>query len=324
MENRTLSIPDTLAGERFDKALATLVPDLSRSRLQGLIEQGVVTVDGAVLANGKLKASAGATVSIVIPPAIDAAPQAQDIALDIVYEDQDLLVLNKPAGLVVHPAAGHADGTLVNALIHHCGDSLSGINGVRRPGIVHRLDKDTSGLMMVAKNDFAHNALAAQLADRSLSRRYKALVWGVPMPPIGTIDTLIGRAPKDRLKMAVLKGGEARQAVTHYTIEQRYGDVLALVECRLATGRTHQIRVHMQHIKCPIVGDPLYGLPATARNARLKKSTIGEDGQTALSAFARQALHAGALQFIHPRKDKPMEFSAPIPPDMENLLNLII
>jgi 23S rRNA pseudouridine1911/1915/1917 synthase len=296
---------------RLDKALAALLPAFSRARLQALISEGAVTVGGKPAQNAAQKLKGDEEIAISIPEAREALPEAQAIPLDIVFEDAHLLVINKPAGMVVHPAAGNHDATLVNALLAHCGASLSGIGGVRRPGIVHRLDKDTSGLMVVAKNDAAHNGLAAQFADHSLRRRYQALVWGLPMPPQGTIDTLIGRASPNRRKMTVIdpnksrqnfygedveteepaqvpiwgeddadllplppeKGGRGKQAITHYEVLKGFGLTAAHVACVLETGRTHQIRVHMAHIGHGIIGDPLYG---AAKGLQKKFDTLAE------------------------------------------------
>lgn len=287
---------------------------LSRARLQALINAGQVTLGTGTktraITDSNHKVLLGEAYQIIIPPPEAASPQAQAIALQILYEDADVVVINKPAGMVVHPAAGNRDGTLVNALLAHCGASLSGIGGVARPGIVHRLDKDTSGLMVVAKHDAAHQALAAQFADRSLSRIYHAIVWGLPLPAVGEVDAPIGRHPKDRKKMAVVsRGGKA--AVTAYKTLKNFGIQAALVECRLATGRTHQIRVHLAHLRHPVVGDPLYG----GRVARA-------GGQTcpAAAGFNRQALHAISLKFNHPITHKVMQFKAEMPADMLNLI----
>jgi 23S rRNA pseudouridine1911/1915/1917 synthase len=245
-------------------------------------------------------------ITVDVPPAAPALPVPQTIPLDIVYEDEFLLVIDKPAGLVVHPGAGNEDGTLVNALLAHCGEQLSGIGGVRRPGIVHRLDKDTSGLMVAAKTDAAHRGLSAQLSDRSLSRTYRAIVWGKPVPPAGRIDAPIGRSPNNRRKMAVLRNG-GRDAVTLYSTVTQVGAKASLIECKLMTGRTHQIRVHMAHLGHPLVGDPLYG---RARG----------DG-SALARFPRQALHATAIAFVHPIDGREMSFTSTPPADFRALLD---
>jgi 23S rRNA pseudouridine1911/1915/1917 synthase len=259
-------------------------------------------------------------ISCKIPEADDADPQAEDIPLNILFEDDDVIVLNKAAGMVVHPAQGNWTGTLVNALLYHCGDTLSGIGGVKRPGIVHRLDKDTSGVMLVAKNDHAHAHLSAQLADRTLSRIYLALVWNVPIPPVGTINIPMGRDYKNRLKQAVKRGESAgRDAITHYKLIENLDDGMALVECRLETGRTHQIRVHMEAKGYPLVGDPLYGAQKTMQISRAGRLGEGFDKDAILN-FPRQALHAHQLSFIHPSTDEVMTFDAPLPDDMESLL----
>ncbi len=316
-----VTVTQSQAGERLDKALVKLCPGFSRSRLQGLIESNELYLNGAPCDTPSRKVKAGDEILLALPDLEEADPQPQDIPLEIVFEDEHLLVINKASGMVVHPAAGNPDGTLVNALLFHCGDTLSGINGVRRPGIVHRLDKDTSGLMIVAKNDHAHQALSAQLQDRSLSRTYLALVSGVPLPPLGTIETQMGRHPTNRLRMAVLKGG-GKEAITHYKLREAYHDTLALVECRLATGRTHQIRVHMESIRHPLVGDPLYGAPPTALAAKLRKGGYDEEAAKAILAFPRQALHATEIRFIHPVSGEALSFSSPLPEDMAALIDL--
>ncbi|MBI1326306.1 MAG: RluA family pseudouridine synthase [Alphaproteobacteria bacterium] len=309
-------------GGRLDKILSQSVPDISRSRWQTLIESGLIIVNATAATAASQKVKEGDEISYTIPEAEeDDTPHAEDIELDVVYEDDDLLVINKPAGLVVHPAAGHYEGTLVNALLHHCGDSLSGINGVKRPGIVHRLDKDTSGLMLVAKNDLAHHALAAQLSDRTLGRTYHALVLDVPKPLKGHIETFIGRHPQSRLKQAVLRAEteNARDAITHYHVVENYGGLFARVECHLETGRTHQIRVHMQHIFCPLLGDPLYGPQKNAVTAKLQKSGLKEAEQVAVLGLPRQALHAIEIHFEHPRSGENMSFSSKLAPDLEEI-----
>ena len=280
-------------------------PALSRARVQALLTQGFLSLSGQPATEGSRKVKAGEVYTLHVPPPEKAEPEAQKMDLKIVYEDDDVIVLDKQAGLVVHPAPGNRDHTLVNALLAHCGDSLSGIGGFARPGIVHRLDKDTSGLMVVAKNDAAHQALSKQFADRSLSRTYHALVWGVPTPHTGSIDAPVGRSQRDRKKMAVTSKG--RTALTHYQVIEDFGRV-SLVECKLATGRTHQIRVHMAHIKHPVVGDPTYG------KSRAKK------GEEALLKFPRQALHAVKIHFVHPRTCKIRKFTSKLPKDMQKLI----
>jgi 23S rRNA pseudouridine1911/1915/1917 synthase len=292
-----------LAGLRLDQALAQAVPALSRSRLKALIRAGAVLSGGQPLLDPAARVSADQTFDILLPEAEPAGPEAQALALSVIHEDEDLLVLDKPAGLVVHPAAGHRDGTLVNALLAHCGERLSGIGGVARPGIVHRLDKDTSGLMVVAKTDRAYRALQGQFADRSLWRRYFALVRGVPVPPQGVIDRPVGRSPHDRKRMAVTPAG--RPAVTRYRLERRFGDRAAALSCRLDTGRTHQIRVHLAAIGHPVLGDPVYG-----------RRTHGLD-----AGFPRQALHAIELGFAHPADGRACRFESPLPVDIQGLVH---
>lgn len=321
-QHYTFKVDETLHGQRLDKALSTLCSDLSRSRLQALIKGGQVSLNGINDVTASEKVEAGDRLNIVMPPLVEAAPQAQNITLDIVYEDDHLLVINKPVGLVVHPGAGNHDGTLVNALLHHCGDTLSGIGGVIRPGIVHRLDKDTTGLMVVAKNDHAHQHLSAQLADRSLSRIYHALVMGTLMPPMGYIDKPIGRDLKNRQKMAIT-AKNSREAVTHYRVIEAFNNVLSLVECQLETGRTHQIRVHMAHNKHSLIGDPLYGAQPTAVRAALKRGGYEPEVISQIMAFERQALHAKELSFIHPASDEEMHFESELPDDFKEILRLL-
>ena len=304
---------DKVLSAALEKDATAQAQGFSRARVQSLIKSGHVQCDGRAVLDTSYAVRGGELCSIEIPTPVAALPEAQDIPLDVVFEDDDLLVLNKPAGLVVHPAAGNWDKTLVNALLAHCGDSLSGIGGVARPGIVHRLDKDTSGLMVVAKNDKAHQALTAQFADRSLSRVYQALVWGLPNPLEGAVEGAIGRHPRARQKMAVVTHG-GKEALTFYETLDVFGTLVALVSCKLATGRTHQIRVHMAHIGHPVVGDPLYG--------SRRRTPSGQDkGLVAqLHNFGRQALHAGEIKFIHPRTGKRLSFKAPLPKDMVDLL----
>jgi 23S rRNA pseudouridine1911/1915/1917 synthase len=307
---------------RLDKVLSVAFADLSRSRIQGLIEQGQVLINGKACDTSSKKLVIGDVVELNVPPPVAANPQAENIPLDIVYEDDDLLVINKPAGLVVHPGAGNYTGTLVNALLHHCGGSLSGINGVMRPGIVHRLDKETSGLMVVAKNDRAHKGLAAQLEDRSLSRIYHALVFKVPFPSKGVIDKPLARHYSNRLKMAVVNRG-GKEARTHYHVEQKFGEACALIECQLESGRTHQIRVHMESIGHPLIGDPLYGPQKNGVSSALKKAGYDDKIVAEVLEFPRQALHAGHLAFTHPGMQTSLEFEIQAPKDMANLLKLL-
>jgi 23S rRNA pseudouridine1911/1915/1917 synthase len=316
------------AGTRLDQWLAAaLGPDFSRNRVQSLIRQGAVRIGGNAVLEAKRKIASGDRVSVELPEPEPAAPQGEEIPLDVLYEDADLIVINKPAGLVVHPGAGNWTGTLVNALIHHCGDSLSGIGGVRRPGIVHRLDKETSGVMVVAKTDTAHRALSEAFADHGatgeLERAYIALVWGIPARMAGTIDAPLGRAA-DRVRRAVVPENrdDARRAVTRYSVVERFGESRAdvaqasLVECRLETGRTHQIRVHMAHIGHPVVGDPDYG-----QAFRTKANRLPEPLGNRVRTFPRQALHARLLAFRHPGTHIMMRFEAPMPGDMAELVD---
>ncbi len=317
METLKIIAAEEDVGQRLDKVLARHAPDLSRSRLQVLIEQGCVTSGGQPVTDASAKLKSPASFVIEVPPAEDAVIKAQDITLDVVYEDSDLLVINKAPDMVVHPGAGNHEGTLVNALLAYCGDQLSGIGGVKRPGIVHRLDKETSGLMVVAKNDMAHHALSAQLADRTLKRVYQAIVWGLVSPKSGRVETNIGRSKTNRKKMAVLASG-GKEAITDYSVVDTFGLVASLVECRLQTGRTHQIRVHMAHLQHWLVGDPVYGRPSAARFLKLQK--VDEKTTAALMEFPRQALHASEIAFIHPRTKKKVSLSVNLPDDMTNLL----
>lgn len=309
------------APERLDRALARLFPDVSRSRLQDLIRAGHVRRDGAVSLDPSVKVGAGAALSVVVPEASAPEPVAERLDLVISYEDDDLIVIDKPAGLVVHPAPGHDSGTLVNGLIAHCGASLSGIGGVRRPGIVHRLDKDTSGLLVVAKNDLAHAGLTAQFADHGrsgpLERAYQALVWGVPEPRLGTIEANLARSTRNREKIAVVRGEAGRHAVTHYRVQETFGpeETVARVACILETGRTHQIRVHLSHRGHPLLGDAVYG-----GAFRTKASRLAPGARTALHTLGRQALHAGLLGFAHPRSGETLRFESPLPREMQDLI----
>ncbi len=313
-----------MAAGRLDKALATAFPEVSRARFQALIAEGAVTVEGVPVSEARHPVKEGALLEAAIPEAAPAAPQPEAMALDIVHEDKDLIVIDKPAGLVVHPGAGHEGGTLVNALIAHCGDSLSGIGGVKRPGIVHRLDKDTSGLLAVAKNDAAHRGLSEQFAahgrDGRLERSYLAIVWGVPERRRGTIAAAIGRSSANRQKMAVSRGAGAREAVTHYEVLEELGSppVASLVRCQLETGRTHQIRVHMAHIGHPLLGDAAYG--AGYRSSIRKLPSAAQD---ALGALNRQALHAISLGFAHPRTGRALRFESPPSADFAKLLKAL-
>lgn len=320
METITVKVSDADTGQRLDKVLAAGAEGLSRARVQALIEDGHVRENGAAVTGASRKVKSGEVYEIDIPAPVAATPEAQEIPLDIAYEDEDLIVINKPADMVVHPAAGNHDGTLVNALLAHCGAALSGIGGVKRPGIVHRLDKETSGLMVVAKNDAAHHGLSEQLSTRTLTRVYQAIVWGVPSPAQGRIETLIGRHKTNRKKMAVLEGG-GKDAITDYRVLESFGLLAALVECRLKTGRTHQIRVHMSHIGFPLAGDPLYGKGSPAKFLRQMKAP--ENVAEALISFPRQALHAAQLEFIHPISENRISLRAEMPPDMQMLLQAL-
>jgi 23S rRNA pseudouridine1911/1915/1917 synthase len=345
---RSLAAADEDAGLRLDRFLARRLPDLSRSRLTELIRQGQVSEEHADrehdgesrgAANGRTivdpahRVKSGDSFFIALPEPQPAGPEAEDIPLNIVYEDKALVVVDKPAGLVVHPAAGHWTGTLVNALIAHCGDSLSGIGGVKRPGIVHRLDKDTSGLLVVAKTDASHIGLAEQFADHGregpLERSYLALVWGAPPKHQGAVVTRIGRDPHNRQKMKVLKEG-GKEAITHYRILETFtlrgagprigpgAPLASLVECRLETGRTHQIRVHMAHLACPVMSDATYASGFLSKNRALP-----EDVQSAIMTLNRQALHATVLGFEHPYTGKALRFESTVPCDMARLLRVL-
>jgi 23S rRNA pseudouridine1911/1915/1917 synthase len=303
---------------RLDRVLAVLRPELSRSRLKALILAGSVTARGAPIRDPAYHVAKGDTITIDVPEAAPPEPQGEDIALDITYEDDDIIVIDKPKGLVVHPAAGHETGTLVNALIAHCGSSLSGIGGVKRPGIVHRLDKDTTGLMVVAKNDRAHASLTAQFADHGrtgpMQRGYMAFIWGVPGRQRGTVDAPIDRHPYAREKMAVRDSG--REAITHWELRETFQGhdgkpVASLLSCQLETGRTHQIRVHLSHIGHPLIGDTVYG-----SHFKTKAGHLGPGAQAALTALGRQALHAYLLALEHPRTGELLRWEAPLPEDL--------
>ena len=321
-EEITLEITEDLTNTRLDKALAVLRPDLSRSRIKDLIIGGQVSADGKKLKTPSLKVSQGLSITIMIPDLVDADPEPENIPLDVVYEDDDLLVVNKSYDMVVHPAVGNLTGTLVNALLYHCGDSLSGIGGVKRPGIVHRLDKETSGVMVVAKNDHAHQGLSDQVKDRTLHRVYTAFTWRAPNLIKGCIDEPIGRHPTNRIKMAIMKSS-GRESKTHYLVREKYGEAAAKIECKLESGRTHQIRVHMQHLKNPIIGDPLYGLVAQESRAILEKTGYEEAAIEGILGFPRQALHAQKIGFIHPQNGEEMAFEADLPDDLRNLENYL-
>lgn len=296
-------------GQRLDRALAD-ASGLSRERIKALLGEGAIRIDGICVSQGSTKVAGGQAFAIHVPAAAPAEAAPQDIALAVVFEDASLIVIDKPAGLVVHPAAGNPDGTLVNALLHHCRGQLSGIGGVARPGIVHRIDKDTSGLLVVAKTDAAHEGLARQFADHSITRAYRAITCGVPVPAAGTIRGAIARSSHDRKKMALVEDGRGKHAVTHYrTLARLDGGSAALVECRLETGRTHQVRVHLASIGHALVGDPVYG--RTPSRLRPILARLG---------FRRQALHAAELGFVHPISGEPLHFTSATPVDMATLL----
>jgi 23S rRNA pseudouridine1911/1915/1917 synthase len=308
----TIDLPEAMAGQRLDKAVAEVAADLSRSRLKALIEAGRLSRDGVLLTDPSAKAASG-VYELSVPPPEPAEPEPQAIPLQVLYEDEALIVVDKPAGMAVHPAPGSPDRTLVNALLHHCRGGLSGVGGVARPGIVHRLDKDTSGVMVAVKSDAAHAGLAAQFAKHDIERVYIALTRGAPRPERGVIETRIGRSPHDRKRMAVLRSG-GREAVTLYEIERAFGPaakpLAARVACRLKTGRTHQIRVHLASKGAPCLGDPLYGSGPPAPPVRAVVQAAG---------LTRQALHAAVLGFVHPITGQQLRFESPLPEDMAKL-----
>jgi len=320
-----VTIDAETAGQRLDRALAAALPALSRSRLKALIEAGQVSEIGPespveaprTISEPSARVKSGQIIDVTVPAAADPVPAGQAIALDVAYEDEALIVVDKPAGLVVHPAPGNPDQTLVNALIAHCGDSLSGIGGVRRPGIVHRIDKNTSGLIVAAKTDAAHSGLAAQFAAHTIERAYTALVWGVPRPGTRRIEGNIGRDPRNRKRMSVLFN-KGKPAVTHMRVIQRFGTVASLVECRLETGRTHQIRVHLSHIGHPVMGDSVYG-----RTTPKRLASLPEAAREALSGLGRQALHAHLIGFAHPCSKKRVKIESKLPMDIKALLTCL-
>ncbi|MGH7088160.1 MAG: RluA family pseudouridine synthase [Stellaceae bacterium] len=309
---RTVTAATDEAGERLDRLLARRLGALSRTRLKRLVEEGQVTSEGATIRDPSLRVKPGQSFAVTVPAPQPDRPLPQPHPLDIRFEDEQVIVLDKPAGLVVHPAPGNPDRTLVNALLAHCGESLAGIGGIKRPGIVHRLDKDTSGLMVVAKTELAHARLTADFAARRIERTYQAVVWGVPKENAGEIVASIGRSPRHRKKMAVVQRG-GKEAVTRWRIVRRFGRTAALLECRLGTGRTHQIRVHLAAAGHPLVGDPTYG------GRRTTTELSGATG-AALAAFPRQALHAGRLGFAHPSSGAMLRFSSALPADMATLV----
>lgn len=314
-----LVVDETNAGGRLDAVLAREHDVLSRSRIKDLILNGAVTIDGKPVSEPKYRLKAGETIVLLAPPPEDPEPAAEDIPLDILYEDDELIVINKPVGMVVHPAPGSPNGTLVNALIFHCGESLKGIGGVKRPGIVHRLDRDTSGVMVAAKTEKAHKHLSEQFADHGrtgpLHRAYIAYAWGSTQSATGSVDAPLGRDPGNRLKQAVRKDG--REAITHYAVEARYGEEkwdITRIQCQLETGRTHQIRVHMAHIGHPLVADQIYASGYATKINRLPEELAG-----AIRALGRQALHAAELGFEHPTSGEEMMFEADLPEDLQAL-----
>ena len=319
----TVDVPPEAAGERLDRWLASAIPDLSRARVQALIRDGHVR-RGATIGEAKKRVKPGDVFTVLVPEAAAADVAGEEIALSVVYVDDDVIVIDKPAGLVVHPAAGHASGTLVNALIAHCGVTLSGIGGVRRPGIVHRLDKDTSGLLVVAKNDAAHISLSEQFKshgeDGRLERAYLALVWGVLDRPKGTIDAPLARSNANRTRISVTRKPGSRRAVTHYEVLEVFAGAtpaatVSLLRLQLETGRTHQIRVHLAHISHPVLGDPVYGAGFKTREAALDSPS-----RAVVERLGRQALHAALLAFEHPASSEVMSFESPLPSDIVEII----
>ncbi len=326
---QSFEIGEEEAGKRIDLFLGQAVENMSRSRIQDLIRGGHVTRNGASFKKINVKLQVGDILTIDVPPAEDPTPEGEDIPLNIVYEDDDIIIINKPTGLVVHPGPGNWTGTMVNALIHHCGDSLSGIGGVRRPGIVHRLDKNTTGLLVVAKNDRAHRHLSKQFADHGrtndLERCYRAFVWGIPMRTKDTINEPIGRKQHNRLQMTVLYNQYGKEAITHYSLLEKFTGLdnrgkcdIAMVKCRLETGRTHQIRVHMRYVGHPVLGDQLY-----ASHFQTKLNKLDQNVAEGILALDRQALHAAVLQITHPVTKEVMRFESELPEDMARLHNLL-
>ncbi|WP_169569924.1 RluA family pseudouridine synthase [Sneathiella limimaris] len=309
-----VEVSENDAGERLDRFLAEKLGGLSRNRIKPLVKEGQASLNDEVIIDPSRRVKPGEIWQITVPPAVDPDPKPQDIPLDIVFEDEHLIVVNKPARMVVHPAAGNWSGTLVNALLFHCGDSLSGIGGVKRPGIVHRIDKETSGLMVVAKTDAAHQGLASLFEAHDIERTYKAIVWGRLYPSSGTIEGNIGRDPHNRKRMAIVTNG-GKPAVTHYKVEENFDDIASLVTCNLETGRTHQIRVHMAHVGHPLVGDPVYSRSKPSRTQHLPDAR-----HNVIRKFPRQALHAQTLGFVHPITHENLKFEAEFPRDIMKLL----
>lgn len=304
-------------GLRIDKFLALSFPEMSRSQIQRLIKSGNVSCDDDIIADNSFKVRVDDSYQVFVPEAVDADPEPENIPLEIVYEDEDIIIVNKPAGMTVHPAPGSPNGTLVNALLYHCRDRLSGVGGVKRPGIVHRIDKDTSGLLVVAKNDMAHRHLSEQFFEHSIERTYFALVYGLPNPPAGRIEANIGRSPYDRKKMAIVQTG-GKVAVTNYKTIENFKNCAALVQCNLETGRTHQIRVHMSSLGCNLIGDQLY-----VKSKKTLAKGIDQDIKKYVNDFPRQALHATTLGFKHPRSNEFVSFSSEFPDDFKQLLGCL-
>lgn len=315
---RAIKVTETAVGARLDKWLAESVPAVSRSRIKTLIEDGAVTVDGKPATDPAYRIKLDETVLIAVPVAVEAKPEAQAMDLDIVFEDEHLIVINKPVGMVVHPAPGNRDKTLVNALLAHCEGGLSGIGGVKRPGIVHRIDKDTSGLLVAAKTEAAHAGLSLQFAAHTIERSYDALIWGVPPYEADQIIGAIGRSRHNRQKMAIVKRG-GKEAETGYRVVDVFGTIASHVRCKLRTGRTHQIRVHMASIGHPLIGDETYG-----SNRRRSMKGVPPEVAAMLKSFPRQALHAGVLGFMHPVTGKKMKFERDAPEDFQELLELLL
>jgi 23S rRNA pseudouridine1911/1915/1917 synthase len=331
-EEREFTVPAEAKGERLDRWLAGEMAPVTRNRVKAMIEDGALSLNGKPLQDPSYRLKGGEALTLITPPVEDAAPKPEAIPLDVLYEDGDLIVLDKPPGLVVHPAAGNWTGTLVNALLHHCGDTLSGIGGVARPGIVHRLDKETSGVMVVAKNDIAHQGLTALWQEHAVERAYLAVVHGSPRPAVGTIELPLARAQGDKRKQAVTswENEAGREAITHFKRLEAYGTgraklpgdaVASLVECRLETGRTHQIRVHMSHVGHPLVGDPVYG--RSGLSGLRPEDAAAEKALGVLARFRRQALHAHILGFEHPVTGEELRFQTDPPEDMKELMAVL-
>ena len=321
MQRLTITAQPEAAGERLDRFLAARLEaptPLSRTRLKVLILEGAVTENGTAVTDPSQSVRAEAEYALLLPPVREATPQAEDIPMDIMFEDDHIIVLNKPSGMVVHPGPGQPGGTLVNALIAHCGGSLTGIGGVMRPGIVHRLDKDTTGVMIAAKSDAAHQKLTEMFAAHDLDRHYLAIAWGMPPETEGRIEAALGRSTRDRKKQAVVPNG--RYAATNWTVIRRLPPFASIVECRLETGRTHQIRVHMAHLGHGVIGDPMYGKPM--RSAQMP-DTVARDCLAKMRGFRRQALHAASLEFKHPVTNQALHFETPMPDDMTGLVAAI-